>query len=369
MLPPWIGSLPVQVASPIAFTQGLAELADSDTVSQLTELTQWGTGADSGTVVALTLSEGDSILRAAYETDHMLRNWKLDDRSLVSAFDIGSAGHSYTRFDPAGDRVVSTAQKEEGAKYPPTINLWDTNTGVKIETFEIYSYDTWGIDANRYVFIPNTQIVLEYSGGTINDRFLRPLQDARGNTYLSGGGYAINSEDGWRGKAGRMASDAQGDFVALAFQEGLMRIYPASYFKPNRFSVGGFSYSSVFDFGQAESRQQPVHDLQFDPTRRWLGQIWGDELRVWKVGYPRPTHYLAADTPGANVLAFDRTGQFLFVGTERSVQVWDLVTKQLAKEYAAADDVSAILVSPDNRLVIYGDTAGGIHLLGKANQP
>ena len=144
----------------------------------------------------------------------------------------------------------------------------------------------------------------------------------------------------------------------MAFEQGNIRIY----------AFTGEANLDLFykvELGGRGIRSALTQALVFDDTRSWLASLQGDQLSVWDLRLGRNRLYFSASVPAGKVLTFDQTGKFLLVGTESTLQVWDVTSKRLLKEYAT-DSVSALIVSPDGRLVIWGDDRGVLHLWGSA---
>jgi WD40 repeat protein len=106
---------------------------------------------------------------------------------------------------------------------------------------------------------------------------------------------------------------------------------------------------------------QEVVAAQFDPTGYWLAFIRGDRVSVWQAD--KEKLYLEEDMINAVNLRFDRTGQRLIVAASDKIVIWDLEGKNKIVEYDAPG-ISALSISDDNRLLIWGDTQGRAHIWG-----
>jgi WD40 repeat protein len=101
--------------------------------------------------------------------------------------------------------------------------------------------------------------------------------------------------------------------------------------------------------------------LAMDDTQSRLALITGNQLQVWPI-VARPSEPLfTAGISDVRVLTFDQSGQVLLVGTGTSLQVWDMATQLMIHEYPSAG-LSSLTISPDGRLVVWGDEQGTIHL-------
>jgi tricorn protease-like protein len=65
----------------------------------------------------------------------------------------------------------------------------------------------------------------------------------------------------------------------------------------------------------------------------------------------------------ATILKFSADGRYLLVGAGRLVEVWGLYEKRIMQEYEIeSGKITALSVSPDNKLIAVGDSRGRVHL-------
>ncbi len=67
---------------------------------------------------------------------------------------------------------------------------------------------------------------------------------------------------------------------------------------------------------------------------------------------------------GGELLAFDRTGEILVVAAGEKLIFFDLKRNKQVAEYALETEVTSLYFSRDNRLLIWGDADGNVHLWG-----
>jgi WD40 repeat protein len=170
-------------------------------------------------------------------------------------------------------------------------------------------------------------------------------------------GYPLSGPDDINGYQGidKIALDDTGDYAATAFESGLVRIY--------RVSMSGFGLVSTLTTGGLFN-PKGTQSLSFDSTRSWLAHLRDDQLQVWSLQLGANSLLWAQTIPNAQSLVFDRTGQFLVMGTDGTLQLYDVKTASLLAEYATSVEITALTTSPDGRLLIWGDNLGIIHLWG-----
>ena len=109
-----------------------------------------------------------------------------------------------------------------------------------------------------------------------------------------------------------------------------------------------------------------VTALAMDPTEHFVARIRDDRLMVWKFGVFYKKVLIDTALEGESLLTFDREGRYLLVGGNDHIQVWDLDLKEITAEIPAVG-ITAMILSQDNHLLIWGDEHGGVYMLGDAN--
>ena len=326
------------LASPIPFTQQLSAL-DSKGFSQLEEIARFTTPTTSGPVVAVALPAGKDELLAAYSGDHYVRRWNLANGSLAAELKLDWISAKGTKFSADGARLAAGR------------TVWNAITG---ECLTIPCEEIYWIENGEELIYPKGSWLVGYNQGS-HHLGINCINSFCNETKS----YSLGDFEDPMGllTISKVALDATGGFAAVAFEQGTIRIY--------RFT-GNANLDIIHRVELGERWGiAPTRTLIFDETRSWLASVRVDELTVWDLRLGRNQRHFSAQVPTVNVLAFDHSGKFLLVGTESALQVWDVTSKRLLKEYAT-DSVSALIVSPDGRLVIWGDDRGVVHLWGSA---
>jgi len=359
-----IKPLAPQYASPSSATQRLRQLDDTS-VTGLLELGILVPDTSSGGIETILLAPGTNTLFVIYR-DGYVREWDLETNKEVSGFDVGFVAYQATSFSSDGRRlitpsaIVTQAVESDYEVFPAVeaIYLWDTQTGQQIDcfgftcdpTFEPYRSMTRGA-----VLSPDGRWLVEYaeSGLSFDD-----LRDQLPTTITS----LENPDKPSYRHISRFAFDPSGSYYAVAYEEGEIALYDF-----NDAVLDGDNWTLVRTLGQSDGESLPVRSLIIDDTRSWLASLRGKSINIWKLqtGSRKPFTYEVVSTSAA--LAFDRRGQFLFIGADSKLVVLNLSSKSLLAQYEA-NEISAIAISPDNRLVIWGDMSGTIHIWGVLSQ-
>jgi WD40 repeat protein len=325
-------------------------------VSEMTELAKFEVDG-AGPVAALTFTPDGEHLLAVYGKEGMLRRWRVADGVLLAALDVGPVGVTAAAFDAAG-RILATGAGQTSlaveAGYDVDLRgarLWDTQTGQLV--FEFYALGPFLADV---ALSPDGHWLVGTARGglTVWDATTgHGVLGSAGSTELTGIGHVPVMPD-------VVIFDPTGEWVVLGYEDGEIvgEIWDGEFFK------GGFQwrYGSIGEISSAK----PLA-LAFDPTRRWLAAVIGDELRVWnspRLAFSGRLTVKVGEGPTAAV-AFSPDGRLLAVGTGGGWQVWSVPGFELL---ASGRDqaVFAVAFNPDGRLLAWGDAEGVVHLWGKA---
>jgi WD40 repeat protein len=176
---------------------------------------------------------------------------------------------------------------------------------------------------------------------------------------LNGGNYSgsiniLSSPDWYWHYVGRITMNSTGRKYAVAYEEGAVRIFSQD------ISMGLFSP----DFSEnVDGDNQAIPALAFSPADKWLARIRADRVSVWRVRGLGGRLQYESDLPGARFLAFDNSEKLLFVGANETITVIDLAKKSVLATLSTPD-LTALTISSDDRLMIWGDSTGAIHLWG-----
>lgn len=107
-------------------------------------------------------------------------------------------------------------------------------------------------------------------------------------------------------------------------------------------------------------------DLIIASTRTWLSALTDKELAMWDLRRLIFARKLNIPVTDGNVIAFDRAGKLLALGTKRGITTYDTEQGKQIAEFNVGE-VTALYFTRDNRLLVWGDAEGNIHLWGVPN--
>ncbi|MBI5840379.1 MAG: WD40 repeat domain-containing protein [Chloroflexi bacterium] len=156
-----------------------------------------------------------------------------------------------------------------------------------------------------------------------------------------------------------ITTDIEAKYIAFAYANGVVRfrsLYDITDYQTQNYTL---------DYEQALGTERiSVVEMKMDNTRTWLAVLNNKELLVWNLqrGKVLP---LAIRKPASNgvALSFDQTGNLLAVARRDEILFYDLrAGKQVWSMNAKG--VTSLIISPDNRFLVWGDTEGNLHLWG-----
>lgn len=158
--------------------------------------------------------------------------------------------------------------------------------------------------------------------------------------------------------------DEQGEYIALADQNGLLGIHRV--LTDSTQLVTSIETFGVRGSGQTYSNPhwRPAA-IAFDSTRHWLALVASGQLLVFKL-QPVSNHWhitISSPSDPSAALAFSPRGDLLATGTARGWQIWDVAKKKLLAENKITP-VYALTFSSDGRLFAVGDVNGAVHVWG-----
>jgi WD40 repeat protein len=332
------------------------ESIDPTNVSDLTKVRDIPPESNSGLVGALTVSPSMDVLFAVYVGDSYLRRWDIESGKLLSAVHLGVVTAEGLQFDRAGEIVIGATEHEirdDGIgmrEYISDIVIWDTDDGRRVRCF----YGPCDRSPDLNLSPRDTGIAMDglgrrdiqYSDQTYS---MNEFDSNWDSIYHR---MRVSADEGPEPGIGRMVFDQSGDWFASASRRGRLVI--------TTFVSKSFEPAVVMRLGNTEI-DVPVQDLEFSFDNRWIAGIWGETLAVWDLSSREKDPYIGIQATGVRRLAFDRTSGLLFVGGEAGVQVWNL-SEKVVVSVLPSQEVTALLVSPDNRLLLVGDISGLIQI-------
>lgn len=323
-------------AVPIPFSTALPGLADAGFL-ELQEVGQLESTSSGGAVVAISAPIEQNQLLAAYASGQLLI-WDLESHVSSGQFSSILAPGETVTFDPSGRYVASS-----GCVYDLVSAAW---LGPE------QPCDPTVYRESATLFLWPHVPVLGYLPGA---HFVAIRCLVSGCNWTAS--YALGNVDDPAGllTVGRVVSDRSSRYLAVAFQQGITRVYTLG-------DNARINFNWVAEIGvrHRDDTHAPAL-LAMDDIRSRLALVTADQLQVWPIAARVQEPLFVAAIPEMRSIVFDPSGQALLVGTGTSLQVWDMEAERMVHEYPAAG-LSSITLSPDGRMVVWGDEQGTIHL-------
>lgn len=334
-------------------TEHLASI-DIAATGRIGELAKLESGEQRGLVAALYLVPGTTRLLFVTTGDGYLRSFDIKTTQELFKHDLGIVTESGVGFDRDGHIVIGARQKEvrnDGfglTEYIGDIGIWDTNTGALLECVDLICFEgeRWAPLSLSAMLDPRGTRVLDHTHLSYS------MSDILGGNVSSIS--MVNNRDWANQRAiGQMVFDATGERIAIAYQEGGIEI------------EGGLP---ILPLGQNKwGDRKTVTALEFSPDGRHLARIRDEELSVWDLGVLKGEVSFSGHVPGGQLLAFTNHTGLLFVGNIDEILIWDIEEGELVLKLPTPG-ITAVTISSDDRLLIWGDHEGAIHIWGVPNQ-
>lgn len=341
---------------PNEFTKTYEPLRE-EKVSSLVEMTSLSSPSFSSPLLKVGYLSEDNIVVGVYKNEGTVVGWKADTADIAFNHELGIVSSKALLLIASGENLVGPMDHvfklnslNQNIEYLNGIALWDVRTGILIQCIAYPCQKNSGL---QHGFLG---LAIDLNG----ERLAFFDESGVGLSSLSGNApvldYTINAEDAsysWR--IGSVAFDSHNHRLAVIFQEG--RVYVSNIENPLNYQI----------IAKGEKGDiVPITDAQIDPTGRWLLVARGNKTRILNLENGKVLLQIEVSNP---VLSFDRTGELLFVGAGNKLAIYSIVKSLKIFEYDAPG-ITSLAISEDNRLLIWGDQQGKIHVWGKpSSQP
>jgi WD40 repeat protein len=329
---------------------------DTQAAGSLTEIVALEVEEHSTRVIAVQYLSDTNRVLAVYEGDGSVIGWDVDTKTTVFEYDLHIASakallyiKSRNWLIGATEHLFKSNRLHRSIEYVNGLAIWDVNTGELIScvTYPCQQnssgrdgYLGAAVDANgRWLYI-FTEVTYELADLS-NDK--------------EGPSIGVNDLDApYQWNIGAIAAGGRHDRYAIVFQEGRIGISAIDDIRPYHILAEG-----------KEGELGEIKAAKFDPSGRWLAIVRDNYLSVWQVEDEQA--YFEDEVKDFVELIFDQTGQLLIVASENKISTWSLDTKTRLAEYQATG-ITALSLSDDDRLLIWGDQNGQVHLWGIPTQ-
>ncbi len=295
---------------------------------------------DNSPVVSICYKNDKTIYIASSKKGKLI-HYDVQSNSILGDYILGFAQTKTLAFSTDCSKLIGSKHREisEGnTEYVNDIRVWDTQEGKQIKCFG-YCGDKDNIPMHK--------------GASIN------LDGDNIIIYLLWH-YMIIGNQNSNGDV-RPNQSIKPTIEKIIFSP-LSNNYAISYLE------GGIEYESNSLFQSRwisknnNSEAYKVDALSISPDEHYLARIRNNKLSVWDIRFLNHKIVIDENIDGENILAFDQSGEILFVAGNNHIIIWDIKNNTKIKDLEA-NAVTCMTVSDDNSL-IWGDSDGTIHLLG-----
>ena len=322
-------------------------------VSSLVETTLLGSASFSSPLFKVGYISEENIVLGIYSDGGTVAGWEADTATIAFTHKLGIVTSKGLALIESGKNLIGATKhnfKSQNIEYVNGIALWDVRTGalIKCITYPCQGTSTSGDGFLGLAVSDNEKWLTIYSESGIG---ISGVSDDTPSLY-----YNINDADfSYPWNIGSVTFDEKHRRYAIVFQEG--RIYVSN-------SETSTNYHTI-----AKGTKEDIaiiSDAQIDPTGRWLVVARGAKTQVLSLENGKELLQIEELNPA---LSFDRIGELLFVGADNKLAIYSILKGSKIIEYDAPG-ITSLTISEDNRLVIWGDQQGKIHVWGKpSSQP
>lgn len=354
-----IPQLHPQYALPTVSTKILQEITkvDPERIEEIGTLSGSNVGEK---IIVMAQLDSTNMLTAVYGNGD-IRLWDIPKKDFVLEYNVGLVSPEATSFSvdglslitPNNVSVTSTESEYETVTVIDGINLWDTETGTQIGCFGSHcqpqreQYNSVTIGA---ALSPKGDWLIKYAQTTL---YFINIPGQKPNVILD----LDNPDNNDEQHISRLSFDPSGEYYSVAYEEGNVTVYEFER------AMGNDNWSKMLSLGKVQEIRHPVLSQKIDPTRTWLALLYEDNLRIWDLRSARKNPSISLAIPSMTTIAFDQSGNLLVVGTKSGLRFIDLQQKSEVA-YFANNEVSSVFITTDNRLLVWSDTNGIIHLWG-----
>jgi WD40 repeat protein len=342
------------LAPPNEFTQAY-QLLTEELVDSLIETTLLSSLSLNSLLLKVGYLDEGNIVVGIYSEGGTVTGWNANTGSLAFSHELGIVTSKALFLISSGKYLIGATEhnfkfnwSNQQTEYVDGIGLWDVRTGALIKCLTFPCEETppqqdgflgLAVDSNgKWLGI------FSETGLSLTSVF----DDSPSLSIDLGSGA---SPYVWQ--IGSIAFDEVNSRYVLVFQEGAIDISTIE---------NPLSYRTLTKGTKGE--YEIITEAKIDPTGRLLVVARGNETSVFDLDNGDVLLQIDADNP---VLAFDQTGELLFVGARDNLAIYSIGKKSKISDYKTSG-ITSLAISEDNRLIIWGDTQGKIHIWGKPAQ-
>ena len=332
------------------FTQLYESLRD-ETAASLVEIVMLSALLNSSPLLQVGYISENNVVVGIYDNGGTVKGWNADTATVAFSHELGIVSPKALSLLPSGKIVIGATNHvfkhdifNKNAEYVSGIAVWDVRQGNLIGCI---THPCPGGNAREDGILG---LATDADGtwlATFSETGLG-LSSIDGNTPSLY--YTINPLDAsYQWQIGSVVFDERNRRYVVIFQE--CRIY-----------VSDKEYSTNYHIIEKGTKGNgiTVTDSIVDPTGRWLAVGRGDTTQLLNLDDGKVSSQFSVTNP---VLAFDQTGEIFFVGSNNQLEIYSLDEVVKVSEYETPG-ITSLVVSEDNRLIIWGDVYGQVHVWG-----
>jgi len=303
-----------------------------------------------------------NVVIAIYSDDGFLRAWNIEESRILFESDLGITSNTSAGFTKSGDLVMgairSIVQENdygELAERVGGIGIWESSSG-DLVTCIVYPCertapsDQWQRHLiSGAVFDPEGRWVLGNYETLIS---VTDITDHEAPYSIS-----FSDIDGNNREVALLTIDSNNNRFATAFIDGEVLVQVLG-----QKNLGLLAPKIHLGTYQSDSRHTVIA-LLFSVDGQWLARLQDGNLSIWKVARRNGKLYSEFSISDGKILVFDQSSKLLFIGTDDKIDIWDIEKKRLIREFETPK-ITSLAMSSDNRLLIWGDKLGAIHIWG-----
>lgn len=334
------------------------DVLSPETVFGIQEIADLSVPGNEGSVLTMIQTPNMLHLLSLY-SNGIVRRWDLFSQKIISENDVEYAHRDAGNFSANGSLLITPVNFDSEKLYG--YSVWNTLTWEQLDCFGAYHPNAFDYEADAHMGViidPKGELIIEVQPKIIsfNGCPNRPLEE-------SGAKYGAADwiiRDWLEPEISRVAIDPSGTYIAYALEDGKITI--SEYDEVSKMG-GSRPFKEKHVKYDSEETPLKINYLVFDNTVTWLASLTGNELTVWDLRKLLFPLHMEKPISDGNIVAFDRTGRILVVGSDSGFNIFDLEKETQIVKYEVGE-VTALYFSRDNRLLIWGDVNGDIHLWG-----